>query len=391
MNPIVRAFYRTAREEARRAFQASNVGQIVHKIEKLGRSERGDSAEIKRLAHEIAEKFHHPSIRQEIGKTETGRMLHEVAHYAKRASKESLLDTALDALGPLGDVFKSLLRPSRKPLAGIEAEIEAARNLLRVFRPNLLARQARGPKPPITRVPGSVTGRKDVQQAQKLLESLGFTVIPPKSGPARIPRPPKSAPESSGVPPRRSTGPGPIPSRQRPQFPPDSPIVTGEMVRVESSNVHSIGFLLDEQSPRESTLKVRFWQQSRSGSGRVPGPMYYYYRVLPEVFQHFLVASSKGKFVWDNLRVRGTVSGHQYKYELKGISQGYVPRKATAYGHFGGTMREYFIRRQVNVRSPNGRNLGTYESELPDQLVAVRQNTGSRSSYFRPMNPRGRR
>jgi hypothetical protein len=110
------------------------------------------------------------------------------------------------------------------------------------------------------------------------------------------------------------------------QFPADHPLVTGEMVRVESSNVHSIGYDLDT-----GTLYVRFLVTVvREGRVRQFGGSLYGYRgVTPEEFLRFLDAPSKGGWVWDNLRVRGTASGHKKDYFLAGIVGGYVPRKAT--------------------------------------------------------------
>lgn len=44
--------------------------------------------------------------------------------------------------------------------------------------------------------------------------------------------------------------------------------------------------------------------------------------------------------MWSNLRIRGTVSGHKFDYRLSGITNGYVPRKATIIGS-----EEWFIKR----------------------------------------------
>lgn len=83
-------------------------------------------------------------------------------------------------------------------------------------------------------------------------------------------------------------------------------------------------------------------RQGRTVTGKTnnPGPTYAYLSVPPAVFTAMKSAQSKGKFVWDKLRVRGSIHGHQYRYVLtKGAlietSQGpnfYVPRKATKNG-----------------------------------------------------------
>lgn len=67
------------------------------------------------------------------------------------------------------------------------------------------------------------------------------------------------------------------------------------------------------------------------------GPTYAYYDVPAEVFARMKAAASKGKFVWDALRVRGTIYGHRYRYSLVTGSptdegKPYIPRKATAGG-----------------------------------------------------------
>lgn len=78
-----------------------------------------------------------------------------------------------------------------------------------------------------------------------------------------------------------------------------------------------------------------------SGGGRGGrGARYAYFDVPMRVFERMRRASSKGKFVWDELRVRGTVYGHKYRYSLvqgqvstqKGVQGVYIPRKATAQG-----------------------------------------------------------
>lgn len=142
---------------------------------------------------------------------------------------------------------------------------------------------------------------------------------------------------------------------------PDDPLLTGEMVPVTSSNVHSIGYDFNRDAPTKGTLKVRFLQSDRkSGSkAKVPGPLYQYFDVHPFIFMAMRDAASKGKFVWDKLRIRGTVSGHRYNYRLAGIAQGYVPRQASLRSQ----AQEWFVQRSIRV---GGQVL---RSQLPTQLV----------------------
>ena len=154
---------------------------------------------------------------------------------------------------------------------------------------------------------------------------------------------------------------------------PDDPLVTGEMVEVTSSNVHSIGFDWDPQNATHGTLKVRFLQKRADGSNG-PGPLYEYFNVAPEVFKAFRVADSKGRFVWDRLRIRGTVSGHRFRYRLKEIANGYMPRQAVRFGQ-----NEYFIKRRQAYTSKTTGERRTFESQLEDRRVGA----------YRPVN-RGR-
>lgn len=70
------------------------------------------------------------------------------------------------------------------------------------------------------------------------------------------------------------------------------------------------------------------------------GSLYAYYDVPVRVFERMKLAASKGEFVWKELRVKGSIYGHHYRYSLlqgqvstqKGIAGVYIPRKATKEG-----------------------------------------------------------
>jgi hypothetical protein len=89
----------------------------------------------------------------------------------------------------------------------------------------------------------------------------------------------------------------------------------------ESSNVYSYSYDIDT-----STLYVRFQSHMVYGTA---GSLYSYSNVPPELFLKMYSAPSKGTFIWDNIRIRGTVTGHRYDYSLVAVRQNYVPRKAT--------------------------------------------------------------
>jgi hypothetical protein len=174
---------------------------------------------------------------------------------------------------------------------------------------------------------------------------MGGGVAPP-------PTPPGEPPPAAGGP-----GEGPLPPRAS-KFTPQRE-QQQEILTPQSSNVFSFSY-----DPEGSILYVTFKgvtvnhqkvsvQAGRQGgrahlhgklgqtvSGRTNsrGSMYAYLDVPARVFERMKRAVSKGKFVWDELRVRGTVYGHQYRYMLvqaqANVSQGhaYVPRRATKQG-----------------------------------------------------------
>jgi hypothetical protein len=108
--------------------------------------------------------------------------------------------------------------------------------------------------------------------------------------------------------------------------------------RVVSSNVHAIGYDHDT-----GTLRVQFhaYVPGRPAGSAAAGPLYDYYDVKPALWKSFQSATSKGKWVWDKLRIRGTISGHRYEYRLVfgtmyldrgGRPKAYIPRLATGQG-----------------------------------------------------------
>jgi hypothetical protein len=186
------------------------------------------------------------------------------------------------------------------------------------------------------------------------------------------PKPPKKPP--SAVPPQPPQGepPGGKPSPtgksrlkpQQPAKPGEEAEYAEEILTPQSSNVYSFSYYR-ASGDKLGTLYVTFKasklnpdglrhvkghggrQQLRGtlgsthsgGKSNEPGSQYGYYRVPPAIFTRMKAAVSKGKFVWDALRIRGTIYGHQYAYSLVqgqivtgGKSGLYVPRRATQEG-----------------------------------------------------------
>lgn len=159
------------------------------------------------------------------------------------------------------------------------------------------------------------------------------------------------------------------------QLSPEHPIQTGKFQEVSSSNVHSIAY-----DAQEGTLFVRFWAKKWDKEAgdfikTGPGPIYAYYFVPPQMFLDLLDAGSKGEWIWDNLRIRGTVSGHRFDYRLVAIAGQYVPRKATFMplepGQWTGQYAEVFTPRLVQL--PSGQWI---RSLRPLETVRTFQPTG---------------
>lgn len=66
------------------------------------------------------------------------------------------------------------------------------------------------------------------------------------------------------------------------------------MIPVDSSNVEAFGYV-----PEDQTLFVDFLAK-----GNQAGSRYVYYEVEPDIYQQFMTAPSKGKFIWTHLRSR---------------------------------------------------------------------------------------
>ena len=143
----------------------------------------------------------------------------------------------------------------------------------------------------------------------------------------------------------------------------NDPVLTGEMINVQSSNVHSIGFKMNFLAPTKSTIYVRYLGTNDAGDRVGQGPLYEYFGIHPDQFQSFVKAGSKGVWVWDHLRVRGSRVQHQYRYNLKAIVGGYMPRRATVRNG-----REMLVKRRRQTRSEIGGKAGrVVVSTLPEQ------------------------
>jgi hypothetical protein len=319
------------------------------------------------------------------------RMAESVERLA-RDQANSLVTQVLNSMGTPGQLLQSWLRgrEGQQSLNPIRNNVQQALNMLSQFAPQLMDEPA---------TPEQAGGRR----VEDWFEGAAVPDLPPiqprQSPPAPAPRTPNApSPPSPGrggspsggrgnsggggsnrLPPATDYALGPHPNvritgdgRWEIRGPgyhrflqPDDPVLTGVMIPVPSSNVHSIGFRFNLASPLKSKLIIRYKQKDRRGgrSGTVGGPTYEYDDVHPDWFDDLQQVGSKGKWVWDHLRIRGTVAGHQYKYNLTRAAQGYLPRRAVV--NMG---IQRFVRRTRTAVYSDGRT-EILRSPLPNQVV----------------------
>lgn len=366
MNPLFKNATRAIKAAVRSEFRRGDLGRALSELERKTLRKGQAKKYLQAIASKIRGQKPLPGW--------VDRVSGKIERYAKDKADDALSKIIFKSLGPLGDVLQALIRPKGKRLASLDRELTAATNLLRAFGHEVIP-------PPPTR--GGMTAKTKATQAY--LESLGFTVRKPLPGwnaaarPKPLPGWVSHVPSRSGG--QRKTVDLDLGQGRLNRIRKDDPLLTGKMIPVVSSNVHSIGFDINPHNAQIGTLKVRFLMAV--GQGKVAGALYDYYHVPTAVFQSFRRAASKGKFVWDKLRIRGTVSGTRFDYKLTGISRGYVPRKAT-YSPQG----EYFTKRTFL-----GENTRTGEKRLfhsaPSALVRPSANRGTEPNRGEPN--RGRR
>lgn len=328
---------RRVREEGQKIHKNSGLGRLIDKSQRVisGRAGKSETTKFYRELDRLSKSGTLKELAKRGGLSRES-LSGAVDQYAKTSEvKQELLDELFTSLGPLGELVEALVRPTGRPMtSSLDAELGAAASLVRELGGFALLPSDKA------------KNRKMV----KYLQDQGYTVIKPVRQRGQMPQTEARviAPTKRGT--QRKVIDIKVGGRNR-RFKVDDPLITGEMIPVSSSNVHSIGFDLTADKSSVGTLKVRFLQSLRSG-GKVAGPMYFYYGVPVDLFMDFRSqtrAPSKGKFVWKRLRIEGTVSGHQYDYRLAGISRGYVPRKATLRGG-----EEWYVTRQFVGRGERG-------------------------------------
>ncbi len=345
-SPLFRVAGTAVLEAARREFSASTTGQLYGQVQREIRSASNSPDRLGKALDKYS-RFGPSDALRELRGTQFGQFAREVERYARGdAGMKKLLDQFLNELGPAGRLIKALtgVGASAGTGAGSGSEIDKLIPVLQAFGYEVLS-------PPSARRRGDPVTERGLAAAAEMLRSMGVEVPAPPERPAgRLP---------FGVPAYGEDGQErgrihlPMADGPARQFGVGHPIVTGEMIpAMRSSNVHSYGYDIET-----AYLYVRYLGYSRGNRGpdgrplrSGPGSLYRYSNVTPEEFLSIMAASSKGDWVWDNLRIRGTWSGHQKDYELVGVEGGYVPRKATVRRDLGsGQLQEVFVQRRVKA------------------------------------------
>ena len=277
-------FRNFARDIALKEFQKSELGKAVRALKRAAGGRSIASRDIGLAVNAVAD-----------------LLSGQPTRYSKFSwGAGDFMKMVMGKLGPVGSVIGALLRPNGKRLANdIQDELNAAAELLRQF---------------------------------------GYTVSEPNTT-DRHPSSPMREEVRAGT-----GGAGGGSGDDGGQV---GPSIEG-MIPVTSSNVHSIGYewpTADHSRP--GNLMVRYLA-GKGPNRHGEGSLYRYFDVPYHIFESFQTAVSKGGFVWDELRVRGTVSGHQYAYDLAGTSEdGYIPRQA---GLKRGKQGEWYMRRSFQGR-----------------------------------------
>lgn len=235
----------------------------------------------------------------------------------------------LNRLGPAGRLITAIIAGPGRTIRR-DSEAEAAQQVLRSL--NRLRHE-----PQLREAEALV--RRAIARPPNRQEEIPETPTPrPQTQPARTPPPPEP-PAPPAAPAGGEYDRIQLLGRDAFYYQPDvEALVAREHLTPGSSNVYS--YVFERESVRTGILYVTFkaWSPGR-GKSNGAGPTYVYYDIPLAVYQSFraTAAESAGGAVWDYLRVRGSVSDHQYDYRIVAgtLVQGsgtYVPRKATRLG-----------------------------------------------------------
>ncbi len=386
-SPLFSMASRAIQAEARRAFEQSDFGRLLRDVRRIV-GPRGDRERTRQQVGDVLRNHINftpeRAVRQLMG-ADFGTLVREIQKYSQRGIGRRVLGEFLESLGPAGSMIRAIVHNlgggSRRRGQGVARQLTEAANLLRSFGFEILP-------PGRNRFPTLGDVNRSASAAREYLESLGYEVSSPEEQQEARRRAELSLPGPSEQPQHVDL---PFGTTTR-RFLASHPIVTGEMVRATgSSNVWAFGYIFNE-----GALYVRFADKDEDGRPIGPGPLYRYSGVTPDQFMNLLNAGSKGTWIWDYLRIRGTMAGHQKDYDLVGIMptalypEGYVPRKATIEPIY-----QYYTSEGQPLVRP--RKVGNAEIFVPRDVQTSRGNwlqsqlpyTGGPRGPGGPVRPRG--
>lgn len=379
MSSIYRVASRAVQRTARREFARTPVGQLTSELYKYKRG--------------APSKFDARKVQRELTRMGAEQLLGEfkqfgsIEKYALSGLQKKAMDALFGYMGPLGQILRGLLHSNTGTFTG--SQLQAAEQLIRAY-----GGEVTWPKGHPLHKPERSAG-----VAERILEDMGLVPAAKTTSKGRREAKPPAMPSKSrpdGAPrgePLAPPAPGEQPADARTPYQ-DS--LTEEYYTPRSSNVYS--FQYDYAT---STMYVRFKAprmnsgvQNKRGRGGMtgikgqkgstitgktnePGPLYAYFDVPVRVFKRLKasISSSPGGAVWDNLRIRGTVYGHQYRYSLVqgavvkgegGRLATYVSRRATSKGFRSRSVAALGTGRRGFVTSSIGEELRPFRG-TPDR------------------------
>ena len=290
-----------------------------------------------------------------------------VDKYALEEGMQRSLERLWQQLGPLGNILRTL---STGRAMDWETAYAVAADLVRAFGGEVLTRRKTDD-----------AYQRGLEAAIEVITDAGFEVQP-SAEPEAPPPPPAVSPLQP------KTAPGKTEEDERAEWS-DWTVVGDKSSNVWSFRYHFPSSTLEVtyKAPIVQGLRMRRGSSATEPGARgakivgkrdAPGAAYWYSDVPVRVYRLLLSASSPGGAVWDHLRVRGTLYGHQYKYRLasgslvttQGGAMGvYVPRRATRRGFRTRALAQRGTGRRGFIRStlPEAVDRGAPDRGVPDR------------------------
>lgn len=320
-----------AKKAAVRKFARTPIGRLAGESRRSAQGAKRMSAKMRRL---LDSKMG-AAVSKDINRAGS------IEQYVANKGAAVALDWMWTALGPAGVALRQLMG-IKSQAAKTTEQLEAAVQLLKEFGFDIKRPAGKSKDRDVSKL---------LDELPEILEEAEEAATKPKDTRA-LPSPRSRRPDVRRAPPEV---PEIVPATPRVRGPiPADQYMSAFVETRDSSNVY--GFQYDYvQQILYITYKapgppVRF-KNAKTKDGKPyrlriraqkRGAMYAYGGAkspVPEsVFQGLDRARSKGTFVWDNIRQRGTIYGHQYPYRLvqgyvQAGRQTYIPRKATQGGY----------------------------------------------------------